>query len=318
MRVQQSHASNKVNKLTEEPKIPGIFSAKMVALAIVVILFLAFVVFGLIMVVQVGVGHSIILVDPVTRSTSEPILGPTFAIKAPWVSVVNIYYATDSFNQTIPCFSSDQLEMQIEVLMRWSLNPDKLRSLYNNYPRLNYKETAIESILAETIRLVTKNFTALETIEFRDVVRNQIEAAVLDEIKGEPSLGDALVSLELDLRNIGYPAKYTSAIEDKLVAEQQKIQAEFERQRILILANATAQELIITASGEAGAKVIEANATREAIELVLQSVGQESNQTRIAELYLWVQALQRIAPDVEIMIVGADGIPVLIPADSAP
>ncbi|HUV98411.1 MAG TPA: SPFH domain-containing protein, partial [Candidatus Paceibacterota bacterium] len=145
--------------MTVEPKIPGIFSAKMVALAIVVILLLAFVVFGLIMIVQVGVGHSIILVDPVTRSTSEPILGPTFAIKAPWVSVVNIYYATDSFNQTIPCFSSDQLEMQIEVLMRWSLNPDKLRSLYSNYPRLNYKETAVESILAETIRLVTKNFT---------------------------------------------------------------------------------------------------------------------------------------------------------------
>lgn len=302
--------------MAAEPKIPGIASLKIVALTIGVILLVALVVFGLIMIVPVGVGHAVILVDPVTRSTSEPILGPTFAIKAPWVSVVNIYYATDSFEDTIPCFSSDQLEMQIEVLMRWSLNPGKLRNLYSNYPRLNYKETAIESILAETIRLVTKNFTALETIEFRDVVRNQIETAVLDEIQAEPSLADALMSLELDLRNIGYPPKYTSAIEDKLVAEQQKIQAEFERQRILILANATAQELVIKASGEAGAKVIEANATREAIELVLQSVGAEFNQTRIAELYLWVQALQRIAPDVEIMIVGADGIPVLIPSES--
>ena len=289
---------------------------KLVGLALGVLLLLALLVFGLIMIVHVGVGHAVILVDPVTRSTSEPILGPTFAVKAPWVSVVNIYYATDSFEDTIPCFSSDQLEMQIEVLMRWSLNPDKLRSLYSNYPRLNYKETAIESILAETIRLVTKNFTALETIEFRDVVRNQIETSVLTEIQAEPSLADALLSLELDLRNIGYPPKYTSAIEDKLVAEQQKIQAEFERQRILIMANATAQELVIKASGEASAKVIEANATREAIELVLQSVGAESNQTRIAELYLWVQALQRIAPDVEILIVGADGVPVLIPAAS--
>lgn len=289
---------------------------KLVGLALGVLLLLALLVFGLIMIVHVGVGHAVILVDPVTRSTSEPILGPTFAVKAPWVSVVNIYYATDSFEDTIPCFSSDQLEMQIEVLMRWSLNPDKLRSLYSNYPRLNYKETAIESILAETIRLVTKNFTALETIEFRDVVRNQIETSVLTEIQAEPSLADALLSLELDLRNIGYPPKYTAAIEDKLVAEQQKIQAEFERQRILIMANATAQELVIKASGEASAKVIEANATREAIELVLQSVGQEANQTRIAELYLWVQALQRIAPHVDILIVGADGIPVLIPPDS--
>jgi len=292
-------------------------SRKVVGLILIPVFFVIFmVVFGLVMVINVGVGHAVILVDPLTRSTSEPVLGPTYAIKAPWVTPVDIYYATDSFENTIPCFSSDQLEMQIEVLVRWSLDPNKLRNLYNNYPRLNYKEAAIESIVAETIRLVTKNFTALETIEFRDIVRNQIETAVLEEIRTEPSLGETLMQLEFDLRNIGYPAKYTSAIEDKLVSEQQKIQAEFERQRILVLANATAQESIIKASGEAGAKVIEANATKQAIELVLESTGQAGNETRIAELYLWVQALQRIAPDIEILIVGADGVPVLIPTDS--
>jgi len=255
-------------------------SRKVVGLILIPVFFVIFmVVFGLVMVINVGVGHAVILVDPLTRSTSEPVLGPTYAIKAPWVTPVDIYYATDSFENTIPCFSSDQLEMQIEVLVRWSLDPNKLRNLYNNYPRLNYKEAAIESIVAETIRLVTKNFTALETIEFRDIVRNQIETAVLEEIRTEPSLGETLMQLEFDLRNIGYPAKYTSAIEDKLVSEQQKIQAEFERQRILVLANATAQESIIKASGEAGAKVIEANATKQAIELVLESTGQAGNET---------------------------------------
>jgi regulator of protease activity HflC (stomatin/prohibitin superfamily) len=250
------------------------------------------------------------------KSTSEPIVGPTYVVKAPWVTTVDVYYATDSYEDTIACFSSDQLEMQIQILVRWSLDPDKLRALYQNYPRLNYKQSAIESIMAETIRLVTKNFTALQTIEFRDVVRNDVESAVKSEIMDEPSLGGALVQFEFDLRNIGYPAKYTSAIEDKLVAEQQKIQADFERQRILVLANATAQEVIIKASGEAEAKVIEANATKQAIELVLEPLGQSGNETRIAEIYLWVQTLQKIAPDIDILIVGNEGTPVLIPANS--
>lgn len=284
-----------------------------------VILFVVLIIFAvmipLTMVVNVGVGHAVILVDPVSKSISDPILGPTYAIKAPWVSAVNIYYATDSYEATVPCFSSDQLEMQIEVLVRWSLSPDKIRDLYSNYPNMNYK-IAIESILEETMRLVTKDYTALETIEFRDVVRNEIETVVFQELQIEPSLAGALMRLEFDLKNIGYPEKYTSAIEDKLVAQQQKIQADFEREKILILANATAQEIIIKASGEAEAKVIEANATRQAIEMVLESVGQSGNETRIAELYLWVQALQRIAPDVEILIVGTDGIPVLIPTNS--
>jgi len=281
-----------------------------------VVLLLFAVLFPLMMLVKVDVGHAVILVDPVSKSIGDTILGPAFAVKAPWVSAVDIYYATDSYEATVPCFSSDQLEMQIEVLVRWALDTDKIRNLYSNYPNMNYKETAIESILEETMRLITKNYTALETIEFRDVVRNEIEVTVLEELQTESSLAGTLMHLEFDLKNIGYPEKYTSAIEDKLVAQQQKIQADFERERILILANATAQEIVIKASGEAEAKVIEANATREAIELVLESVGQSGNETRIAELYLWVQALQRIAPDVEILIVGADGIPVLIPTNS--
>jgi len=281
-----------------------------------VVLLLFAVIFPLMMLVKVDVGHAVVLVDPVSQSIGDPILGPAFAVKAPWVSAVDIYYATDSYETTVPCFSSDQLEMQIEVLVRWALNTDKIRNLYSNYPNMNYKETAIESILEETMRLITKDYTALETIEFRGVVRNEIEATVLEELQTESSLAGTLMHLEFDLKNIGYPEKYTSAIEDKLVAEQQKIQADFEREKILIIANATAQEIVIKALGEAEAKIIEANATREAIELVLKSVGQSGNETRIAELYLWVQTLQRIAPDIEILIIGTDGIPVLIPTDS--
>ena len=283
--------------------------------ALILILIVS-VLFGLTMVISVGVGHAVMLVDPLTKSTSEPIVGPTYVVKAPWVTPVDVYYATDSFEDTIACFSSDQLEMQIQILVRWSLDPGKLRALYQNYPRLNYKQAAIESIMAETIRLVTKNFTALQTIEFRDVVRNDVETAVQQEIMDEPSLAGALVQFEFDLRNIGYPAKYTSAIEDKLVAEQQKIQADFERQRILVLANATAQEAIITASGEAEAKIIEANATKQAITAILEPLGQSGNETRIAEIYLWVQTLQKIAPDIDILIVGNEGTPIMIPTDS--
>ena len=287
----------------------------MVTFALILILVIS-ILFGLTMVISVGVGHAVLLVDPLTKSTSEPIVGPSYVVKAPWVTSVDVYYATDSYEDTIACFSSDQLEMQIQVLLRWSLNPDRLRELYQNYPRLNYKQAAIESIMAETIRLVTKNFTALQTIEFRDIVRNDVETAVRQEIAAEPSLADALMQFEFDLRNIGYPAKYTSAIEDKLVAEQQKIQADFEKQRILVLANATAQEVIIKASGEAEAKVIEANATQQAIQAVLEPLGQSGNETRIAELYLWVQTLQKIAPDIDILIVGNEGTPIMIPTNS--
>ena len=101
---------------------------KVVTFALILILIVS-VLFGFMMVISVGVGHAAILVDPLTKSTSEPIVGPTYVVKAPWVTSVDVYYATDSFENTIACFSSDQLEMQIQFLLRWSLNPDKLRKL---------------------------------------------------------------------------------------------------------------------------------------------------------------------------------------------
>ncbi len=293
---------------------------KVSLVALLIILGIGLPVFFLTCFYHVGVGSAVLLIDPIAKTVSEPVLGPTFGTKAPWVSVAGIYYATDSFEDTIPCFSSDQLEMQVEVLIRWSLDPTRIRDLYHSYPHLNYKDKAIESIMEETIRLVTKNFTALQTIEYRDLVVDIIESTVFKEIREEPSLVGALIHLEMDVKNIGYPEKYTSAIEDKLVAEQQKIQAGFERERILILANATAQELVIESEGEAEAKMIVANGTKNAIELILSATGGNStNSTRIAELYLWVETLRQIAPEIDLflMTTGEDGVPILVPLQSA-
>ncbi len=273
------------------------------------------VVVGLTMVIQVKVGDAVVLVDPLLQTTGDPVVGPTYIIKPPWVTAVYIYYSTDSWESVTSSFSADQLEMNVETLVRWSLNPSNLKQLYINYPNLNYKVVAFESILAETIRLVTKSYTALETIEFRDEVRDRIELAMIEAVANEPSLAGVITNLEFDLRDIAYPDKLTSAIEDKLVAEQQKIQADLEKDRILILADATAQEAVIIATGAAEAKIIEANATRISIEEILMASGQPGNETQIVELYLWIKGLQEIAPDVDIMIVGNDGTPLLIPSD---
>jgi len=264
---------------------------------------------------EVGVGNAAIVIDPITKSMYT-MYGPAWALKAPWAYTATLYYATDTYEDTIPCFSKDQLEMAITVQLRWQLNQSKLVDLYKSYPRLDYEQTAVDSIMEETIRFVTKEYTALETIEYRQIVAEKIETEVFKKISEEPSLESALTYMKFDLKNIGYPHAYTAAIEDKLVKEQQKIAANFERERIIILANASAQEVIIKAGAEATAKVIVANGTREAIELILEASGADpNNATRIAELYLWVETLKQIAPDIDtfLMVIGKDGIPIMIP-----
>jgi len=296
-------------------------------LALVAIVLVA-VLFSSAMFVNVPVGYALIVVDPLTKSVGGPVLGPTWYIKAPWVQGVQIYYALDSYamwdgagadEAAVKCFSRDQLEMKIDVMVRWTLDSTRLVDLYRSYPNLDWKKRTISSIARESMRFVTANFTAVETVEKRALIAASMRDEIWRRLTSEPSLMGAIFSLEFDLRNIALPASYTASIEAKLVAEQQKLQAEFQREKILILANATAQEAIIKAEGEAQSKVILANGTRQAIEMAIQAAG-VTNSTAIAELYLWVEGLKQIAPDVNVLIIttGAGGTPLIfqLPSNS--
>jgi regulator of protease activity HflC (stomatin/prohibitin superfamily) len=282
---------------------------------VVVVLIVATSVYGFASWVTVGVGEAVIIVSPLDNSISGPIFGPVAGpLKNPLKMeyATKIYYATDSVSPLIPCFSKDQLEMDIDVTVRWRLNTTKLLDLYSNYPTLNWKEITINRIIEERIRFVTKRFTTVETIEKRDLVAETMKEAISDALTSETSLVGAVKDVEFNLRNINYPQKYTDAIIDKQAAEQRVFQAEFERQRILILANASAQEAVIQAQGLANSKVIVANSTREAIELIVSS-SSEQNVTRITELYIYIEGLKEIAKTSKqtILVMGTtkDGIP---------
>ena len=297
---------------------------KATGVTILISIILISVFFSSAMFVNVPVGYGLILVDPLTKSIQGPILGPTWYLKAPWVQGVLIYYAVDSLGMwgdgtdpyadypSVKCFSSDQLEMTVDVMVRWTLDPEKLLDLYRNYPNLNWKDKTIASIVRQTMRFVTANFTAVETVEKRKYIASVMKDEIWRRLQAEESLAGAISYFEFDLRNIGLPPKYTSAIESKLVAEQQKLQAEFERERILILANASAQEQIIRAEGMAKAKIIIANGTKEAIRMAIEAAG-ITNSSRIAELYLWVEALKEISSNVNVLIIttGETGVPII-------
>ncbi|MEM2889355.1 MAG: hypothetical protein QXR42_07785 [Candidatus Bathyarchaeia archaeon] len=119
------------------------------------------------------------------------------------------------------------------------------------------------------------------------------------------------------MKNVAYQAKYTSAIEDKLVAEQRKIQAEFEKERIFVLAKASAQEVSIRAKAEAEAKILVAEGSMQAIEKIMKTAG-VTNSTRIAELYLRVEAMKQLNISTFIVVTGEGGFPIIyqIPTNS--
>ena len=278
------------------------------------------------MIFQVGVGQAGMVVDPLSGSISEPVLGPTFGIKAPWTTVTTVEYARETLGMwgdatdeladypSIDCFSQDQLEMQVDIMIRWSIDPGKLVDLYQSFPSLNWEGKAVASLVREHVRYITKQYTAVQTIELRDVIGLEIEQELINAINAAPSLRGAISNIEVDLRNVALPLRYTTAIEDKLAAQQAKIQAEFEAEKVIILANADAEALLIGANATAQQKIIDGKGIREAIDVLVaeQNIGEEDFQ-EFLELYVYLKTLETLAANEGVtFIVGVEGENLLI------
>jgi regulator of protease activity HflC (stomatin/prohibitin superfamily) len=312
-----------MNEYTPRPLISKTF------LRIIIIIAVAIAVTGLVvftMIFNVGVGEAGMVVDPLTGSIGDPVLGPTFGIKAPWTSLTKVAYARETLGMwgdgtdeladypSIDCFSNDQLEMQVDILIRWSVDPNKLKELYQSYPSLNWEDKAVASLVREHIRYITKQYTAVQTIELRDQIGLEIEQELTNAINTAGSLKGAIINIEVDLRNVGLPDKYTSSIEDKLAAQQLKIQADFEAERKIILANADAQALLIGANATAEQKIIDGQGIREAIDvLIAEHSITEEDYTEFLDLYVYLKTLETLAENENVnFIVGVEGENLLI------
>ena len=79
-----------MNEYTPRPNIDKKL-LRILAVIGVVIVVIALV--GFTMLFNVGVGEAGMIVDPLTGSISDPVIGPTFGLKAPWTSLTTVSYA---------------------------------------------------------------------------------------------------------------------------------------------------------------------------------------------------------------------------------
>ena len=157
-------------------------------------------------------------------------------------------------------------------------------------------QTAVESILMMAI-LITIILTFVKALFL----------PMFDKVVKEP-LKNKIIAL------LGQQSLATS--QGRTIAEQEKLQAEFEKERILTLANASATERIIAAEGEAASRLIIAEGTAESIRVIAENVGM--NLSEFTGLYLTLEALKEIAKTTKsfVVIMGQDDLTYLVPLET--
>jgi regulator of protease activity HflC (stomatin/prohibitin superfamily) len=247
---------------------------------LVIVGIVSFIVLGLALLFatyNVPLGKVAVIVDPIGKTVSKPILGPVWGFKAPWayliqddvgVQAVDMFFEPPRDYPAVTALTRDGVQIDVDITVRYKIIPDKFDVLVQNYPALNYEEDFIVANARQVVREVISNYTMTDILEQRTIIARAIEQRLTAVIKADPVVAQCVEFLGVNVRNIKLPDTILQAINDKIAAQQRAIKAEYDRQAALVQANATAQSAIIQAEGQAKAMLELAKAQSESIRII--------------------------------------------------
>jgi regulator of protease activity HflC (stomatin/prohibitin superfamily) len=196
-----------------------------------------------------------------------------------WFITQYDYYDSKVQNVEIntSAYSSDAQTMDISMTLQFQISTENAIDIAEQYGNLDALESRIEAIAVEKTKSVLSSYKAMDIISDRASMSPKVEEAIINAITDEYFVTVSTVVLT----NIDFSDAFEKAVEEKMIAEQKKLQAEYENEMKVAEAEADAKAAIQKAEGEAQAKLIAAEAERaaqvelsraEAISIQLKSV----------------------------------------------
>ena len=160
-------------------------------------------------------------------------------------------------------YSSDAQTMDVAMTIQYRIVPTKVVDIATQYGTLKVLQGRIQSIVIEKTKAVLSSHKAMDIIANRAAISPEVEAAV----KAAVDEG-YFVSVEaVVLTNIDFSDSFEKAVEDKMVAEQTKLKADYDNETKIAKAEADAKALKIAAEAEAEAnKLLTQSLTEQVLE----------------------------------------------------
>ena len=187
-----------------------------------------------------------------------------------WISKQYDMYDTTVQQEEIDtmCYSSDAQAMDVNLVVQYQIQSDKAVEIANNYNGLDKLNRLINKVAIDKAKTVLSQKSAMTIIETRATVSPAIES----EIKNSVTEAYCVDIVAVVITNIDFSDAFEATVEDKMIAEQQQLKAEFEKKKAIIeaekeleVAKLAAEANIAKAQGDAQAVQVRAQAEANAI-----------------------------------------------------
>lgn len=235
--------NERVNEKIKRLKEGRVFSKILYGLVALILLFGAF---G-----TVGAGERGILLQ--FGAVKDKVFDEGLYIKIPFVQQVVIIDVKIQKDEVPATASSKDLQIVTSrIALNYHLAPESVNKIWQEVGK-NYNSRIISPAIQESVKAETAKFTAEELITKRETVKEQIKANLAKRL-----LENFIIVDEFNIIDFDFSAAFNEAIEAKVTAEQLKLKADRDLERIKI----EADQRVANAQGKAKAIQIEAEALR--------------------------------------------------------
>jgi len=194
--------------------------------------------------------------------------------------------------------SRDLQTVSTQVTTQYSLNGELAPQTYQRIGSLPKISAAIvEPGIQECVKAVTAKFTAEELVTRREEVKLQIQEALMnfiDRTLKEKDLEGAIAIANVAITDFNFSDEFNNAIESKVKAEQQALQARNEKIMRTTQAEAAAAERKLAADAQAYTTEVESMARAEAIKREADALKASPELIQLRAVERWDGVLPRM------------------------
>ena len=199
-------------------------------------------------------------------------------------------------DDSIQARTKDGQQVFLDASVIYSIDPAHLIELHINWQN-RFEDLVVRPVTRAAIRDAVSQFGVEEIVSTK---RGELEQAITDAIR-DGLTENNLIMDDFLLRNIRFSDEYAAAVEQKQIAEQLVLQAQFvvqqkkqEAEQARQVAQGQADAVVIQAEGAAEARTIQAGAEAKALELINAALEGHPD-------LLTYQYITKLAPNVQVM-----------------
>lgn len=209
-------------------------------------------------------------------------------------------------DDSIRARTMDGQEINVDASVIYAIDPNKVIDMHIEWQD-RYQDGVVRPLARGIIRDIASQFGIQEIVSSK---RSEMEQLITDEMQTKLEENN-LMLVDFILRDLHFTDEYAAAVEQKQIAEQNALQAEYvveqkrqEAEQARQIAQGQADALVIAAEGEAQAILLKAQAQAQANEVLARS---------LTSALLTYTYINKIAPNIQVMYLPS-GTPLLLPS----